>query len=212
MTILVVGDERNLQECQQKFGSEFSYQHIFERTQVGDFLKDEFVVFDFQDQDKTISIYSHHSGVVFLNYSKSTLTKSENTRTTFFGFCGLPTFLNREILEVCTTNEADLKILKDVCRALKTEFAAVKNQVGLITPRVIGMIINEAYFAAEENIASRQDIDLAMKLGTNYPFGPFEWCQKIGVKNVFELLDAVYNSTSDERYKVCNLLKSEAIG
>jgi 3-hydroxybutyryl-CoA dehydrogenase len=72
------------------------------------------------------------------------------------------------------------------------------------------MIINEAYFAIQENIASRSDIDLAMKLGTNYPFGPFEWCEKIGIKNVYELLIAVYDSTRDERYKVCELLEEEA--
>ena len=212
MTILVVGDEKNLQESQQKFGSGFRYQHVISRVQVGEFLKDDVVVFDFQDQDSTTGIYSQYQGVVFLNCAKHALTKTENTRAAFFGFCGLPTFLNREILEVCTDNEADLKILKDVCQALKTEYAVVKNQVGLITPRVIGMIINEAFFAAEGNIASRQHIDLAMRLGTNYPFGPFEWCEKIGVKNVFELLDAVYQSTGDERYKVCGLLRSEAIG
>ena len=72
------------------------------------------------------------------------------------------------------------------------------------------MIINEAYFAIQENIASRGDIDLAMKLGTNYPFGPFEWCEKIGIKNVYDLLNAVYESTKDERYKVCELLEEEA--
>ena len=72
------------------------------------------------------------------------------------------------------------------------------------------MIINEAYFAIEEDVASRTDIDLAMKLGTNYPFGPFEWSQRIGIKNVYQLLKAVFESTQDERYKICSLLEREA--
>jgi 3-hydroxybutyryl-CoA dehydrogenase len=47
-----------------------------------------------------------------------------------------------------------------------------------------------------------------MKLGTNYPFGPFEWCEKLGVKTVVTMLEKIYNDTKDERYKICPLLKS----
>ena len=51
--------------------------------------------------------------------------------------------------------------------------------------------------------------DLAMKLGTNYPFGPFEWGQKIGLRHICALLDAVHQDTADDRYKICPLLRSE---
>jgi 3-hydroxybutyryl-CoA dehydrogenase len=80
----------------------------------------------------------------------------------------------------------------------------------MITPRVVCMIINEAYFTAEAGTASREDIDTAMRLGTNYPYGPFEWAQQIGVKHVYDVLTAVHRATGDERYRVCNLLKEEA--
>ena len=66
---------------------------------------------------------------------------------------------------------------------------------------------NEAYITAEEGTASREDIDLAMKLGTNYPFGPFEWAKRIGIANVLKLMDALYASTNDERYKACDSLR-----
>jgi len=59
---------------------------------------------------------------------------------------------------------------------------------GFISPRVIAMIINEAWFALEEKVSSKEDIDTAMKLGTNYPFGPFEWGNLIGISNVYALL------------------------
>jgi 3-hydroxybutyryl-CoA dehydrogenase len=71
------------------------------------------------------------------------------------------------------------------------------------------MIINEAYYTVQEETATRDDIDRAMKLGTNYPFGPFEWCQRIGINHVYEVLEAVYEDTRDERYKICPLLKKE---
>ncbi len=71
------------------------------------------------------------------------------------------------------------------------------------------MIINEAYFALEADISSKQDIDIAMKLGTNYPHGPFEWCEKIGIKVVYNLL--VNLSENNTKYTPCNLLKKEAL-
>ncbi len=92
---------------------------------------------------------------------------------------------------------------------MKTEFHLIEDRVGMVSPRVVCMIINEAYYTVQEGTASREDIDLGMKLGTAYPYGPFEWCEKIGVKNVYEVLEALYDDTKDERYKICPLLKKE---
>jgi 3-hydroxybutyryl-CoA dehydrogenase len=64
--------------------------------------------------------------------------------------------------------------------------------------------------AAQEGTASRADINTAMRLGTNYPMGPFEWCDKIGIRHVCGVLDAVYRATGNERYKISALLAREA--
>jgi 3-hydroxybutyryl-CoA dehydrogenase len=213
MEILVIGNEINLRECRQKFGDQHQYSFVRNHSEAKEFLKSETIVFDFEisEQPNQIAIYQSFSGIVFLDASRKALThRVDEARATFFGFCGLPTFLNREILEVSISNLLDRTILLEVCEKLNTKLVVVKDQVGLITARVICMIINEAYFAIQENIASRADIDLAMRLGTNYPFGPFEWCEKIGIRNVYDLLTAVYESTKDERYKVCELLEEEA--
>jgi 3-hydroxybutyryl-CoA dehydrogenase len=69
------------------------------------------------------------------------------------------------------------------------------------------MVINEAYYTLQEKTATTADIDLAMKLGTNYPYGPFEWAARIGLENIYQLLQAVYADTQDERYRICPLLK-----
>jgi 3-hydroxybutyryl-CoA dehydrogenase len=79
---------------------------------------------------------------------------------------------------------------------------------GFIAPRVVTMIINEAYFALAENVSTKTEIDLAMKLGTNYPFGPFEWAEKIGLKNIAELLGTL--SRVNKRYEPAPLLLNEA--
>ena len=78
-------------------------------------------------------------------------------------------------------------------------------------PRTIAMIINEAYFSLEEKLASANDIDLAMKNGVNYPLGPIEWGQKIGLANVIELLRELREVTGEDRYKISHQLKLEAI-
>jgi len=48
-----------------------------------------------------------------------------------------------------------------------------------------------------------------MKLGSQLSVGPFEWCDKIGISDVFETLTALYEDTKDERYKICPLLKTK---
>jgi 3-hydroxybutyryl-CoA dehydrogenase len=84
------------------------------------------------------------------------------------------------------------------------------DEPGMVSPRVIAMIVNEAWFALEEGVSSREDIDVAMKLGTNYPFGPFTWGEKIGVKKIVSLLTTLHQKSP--RYEVSASLKKEAEG
>ncbi len=78
-------------------------------------------------------------------------------------------------------------------------------------PRTISMIINEAYFSLEEKLATKEDIDLAMKNGVNYPLGPVEWGEKIGLSNIIELLRELREVSGEDRYKISHQLKLEAI-
>ena len=69
-----------------------------------------------------------------------------------------------------------------------------------IFSRVLAGIINEAMWAVTENVATVQDIDTAMKLGTNYPMGPFEWSDKISSEKVQDLLVALNETVADNRF------------
>lgn len=215
MNILVIGNEFNLAECQQKF-STHTCIHANTHKEAASLLAQTEVIFDFLTDGipNPLEIYSSKNNLtVFLNTSLvtlETLVKSTKVTNTYFGFCGLPTFLNRELLEVSLYQDADLNLLDAVCKKLTTKYARVADSVGLVTPRIICMIINEAYYTVEEGTATRKDIDLAMKLGTNYPYGPFEWSVKIGLENVYDLLNEVFEDTQGERYLICPLLKQEA--
>lgn len=66
-----------------------------------------------------------------------------------------------------------------------------------IAERVILAIVNEAYRAAGDGVASADDIDRAMRLGANHPFGPFEWAARAGVHEVVVMLDALSDEDAD---------------
>jgi len=82
--------------------------------------------------------------------------------------------------------------------------------IGFTYPRTLVMIINEAFYALEDGMASPEDMDRAMKFGVNYPAGPFEWLSKIGPKPILRLLDELYNVTGEPRYRASKLLRLEA--
>lgn len=123
------------------------------------------------------------------------------------GINALPSFLKRDALEYCALSN-DLST--EQLRSLPWKnLNKVDSRIGLVSARVVCMVINEAYFTLQEGTANRIDIDLGMKLGTAYPHGPFEWCEMIGIRNVYEVLNALYLDTHDDRYKICSLLKTE---
>lgn len=126
-----------------------------------------------------------------------------------YGCNWLPGFIGMPRLEVAVTPSADRAKLDVLMQQLGWVYETVAAAPGLVTPRVVCMIINEAYFTAAEGTATRDDIDISMKLGTNYPFGPFEWSRKIGIRHVYEVLQAVYAFTGNERYVACPLLQQE---
>ena len=193
-----------MEECKEKFGKTHQYQFTKGHQEGEKYFLSSHVVFDFiiDESPDQMEVYRDHPKVIaFLNTTKISLLELISS------FTG--SILNRDILEVAISREKDLSVLESTCLELQTKFLLVDDRVGMVTPRVICMIINEAYYTFQEGTASRADIDMGMKLGTNYPFGPFEWCQRIGLRHVYELLEAVYEDTKDERYKICPLMKKE---
>lgn len=142
---------------------------------------------------------------VFLNAVKETLQflKLPSNVLRFNGWNGFLSKMNWEIAGVINAS------VTAVLSAIKRQFTVVKDEPGFVSARVIAMIINEAYFALDEGVSTKSEIDIAMKLGTNYPFGPFEWSDKIGIDNVYQLLQQL--AVTDKRYTPSTLLQKEAV-
>lgn len=137
---------------------------------------------------------------VIINSVSQTLTDLK-TPDNYSRINAWPGFLGCSISEVAGKKIAAVKTIFD---RINWRFREVEDVPGFVGARVISMVINEAYFALEEDLASIRDIDLAMKNGTNYPYGPFEWVDKIGIHKIYELLTKL--SVTGTRYDVAPLL------
>ena len=149
---------------------------------------------------------------VFISSVKTQLAEMADPDDDFgpiFGLNCLPTFINRPLKEISCLNSVSESVLQETCEMLGWEYQLVNDRVGMVTPRIIFMIINEACYTVQEGTANMQDIDSSMKLGTAYPKGPFQWADDIGVSDVYETLEALFLDTGDERYKICPLLKTK---
>jgi 3-hydroxybutyryl-CoA dehydrogenase len=84
--------------------------------------------------------------------------------------------------------------------------AVVADSTGLVRARIVCALVNEAATALMEGVASAADIDTAMKLGTNYPRGPLEWGDLIGLDVVLGVLRGLHEDFGEDRYRPCPLL------
>jgi 3-hydroxybutyryl-CoA dehydrogenase len=87
----------------------------------------------------------------------------------------------------------------------------LKDSPGLVVFRTIAMLVDEAYEAALQGIATPADIDLAMRYGVNYPQGPFAWAEAIGHERIAAGLDAIHSATRDPRYRGSLGLRREVL-
>jgi 3-hydroxybutyryl-CoA dehydrogenase len=158
--------------------------------------------------DKLKSLPAGASGqpaTIVVNAITTTLTKLP---AGFIRINGWNSFLKRPLVEASGDDAVKAKAEKIFsCFNKSTEW--VPDVPGFITARVISMIINEAWFTLGEKVSTKEQIDTAMKLGTNYPYGPFEWGATIGLKNVYELLTML--SQTNSRYTPSPLLQKEAL-
>lgn len=128
----------------------------------------------------------------------------------YFGLNAWPGFIKRPVMELTVGNEKHQSELTFWMQCLGWNYEVVKDKAGMVSARVVAMIINEAYFTLQDGTATKADIDKAMKLGTHHPYGPFEWSERIGSENIFRLLLQLYKETRDERYLPSALLEKEA--
>ncbi len=136
-----------------------------------------------------------HSGAELVMINSVEYTLSETSKD-FVRINGWNSFLGSSIIEASGDNEISKTEAEKLLAFFNKSITWVPDVPGFITPRVISSIINEAFTALDEEVSTREEIDIAMKLGTNYPYGPFEWAEKIGVQKIASLLQILSHSQS----------------
>ncbi len=112
-----------------------------------------------------------------------------------------------EIIPGLHTNAQTITAVQAFTRQVGKEPIIVKDFPGFITTRVGLMYVVEAIFALQEGVAERDAIDKAMRLGYNFPMGPFELADLVGLDVMLDVLDALFENYHDARYRAPILLR-----
>jgi 3-hydroxybutyryl-CoA dehydrogenase len=112
-----------------------------------------------------------------------------------------------EIVRALQTSEGTVAKIQEVSSKLGKTSVVVKDSAGFVSNRILCPMINEAIFALDEGVATKEDIDTVMKLGMSHPMGPLELADFVGLDVVLDVLEVLYAEFQDPKYRASPLLR-----
>jgi 3-hydroxybutyryl-CoA dehydrogenase len=112
-----------------------------------------------------------------------------------------------EIIRGLQTSDAAYDTTKQLAESLGKATVLAKEAPGFIVNRILIPMLNEAIFVLEHGLASIDDIDAAMKLGTNQPMGPLQLADLIGLDTILAICECLHGELGDDKYRPAPLLR-----
>jgi 3-hydroxybutyryl-CoA dehydrogenase len=151
--------------------------------------------------------------IIASNTSSISITKLAATTSRADRFIGMhffnpvPMMALVEIIRGLQTSDATHEAVHALAKALGKTPITVKNAPGFVVNRILVPMINEAFYVLAEGLASPEDIDAGMKLGTNQPIGPLALADMIGIDVCLAVMEVFLKEFGDSKYRACPLMK-----
>jgi 3-hydroxybutyryl-CoA dehydrogenase len=112
-----------------------------------------------------------------------------------------------ELIRGAATSDDTYRRTRALAEAMGKTVVTSRDFPGFIVNRILIPMLNEAAFALMEGLGSVEDIDTAMKLGTNQPMGPLQLADFIGLDTVLFIAEVMHRGLGDPKYRPCPLLR-----
>lgn len=205
MQIVVLADELQKQELTNGTSPD-GFVWV---TDAGEFRQalhpDAMIDLEFVNDAKRIALLKKISPkLVIINSVTDTLAETD---TSFVRINGWNSFLSSPLIEAACLDDTRKTKAEEIFSLLNKRIEWLDDEPGFVTARVVSMIINEAFISLGEGVSTQEEINTAMKLGTAYPYGPFEWAEEIGLQNIVTLLQKL--AKTQPRYSPAELMVQE---
>ena len=189
-------------------------------TKMADLAKTDFIIEAATENEdlkrkilKDVAAIAGTDAIIATNTSSISITglaASTGRPERFIGmhfFNPVPVMALVEIIRGLATSDETFAATEELSKRLGKTPICVKNAPGFVVNRILCPMINEAIFVLAEGLATAEDIDNGMRLGTNHPIGPLALADMIGLDTMLSVMEVFYEGFNDSKYRPAPLLK-----